>query len=301
MAGAWVLRPFGGAADHALVEELWSAALEPRWPLLPTAIAMVRDGFLAMDRGRTVGCVAVDPAGSIPLVVVAPDHQRRGIGADLLSDALARLSACGVSVAHAGSGGTDYIWPGVPLDLSAAARFFAARGWHADHDTLDLVADLRDYRPPAAASERARQADVTAVEGGPDVFVHFSAITDGGYRSLEEGQKVEFDITQGQRGPRRKRQSHRLNPAAGDNSGAQADCPPRRPVAAQRKAVNPARHQVRLLGHGLRREIPSDSPMPPTSTARSPWLRHSRACRRSFSVLVKVLCGAAISWSAAAA
>ncbi len=39
-----------------------------------------------------------------------------------------------------------------------------------------------------------------AVEGGPDVFVHFSAITGGGYRSLEEGQKVEFDITQGQKG-----------------------------------------------------------------------------------------------------
>jgi len=34
-----------------------------------------------------------------------------------------------------------------------------------------------------------------AVEGGPDVFVHFSTITGGGYRSLDEGQKVEFDIT----------------------------------------------------------------------------------------------------------
>ena len=44
-----------------------------------------------------------------------------------------------------------------------------------------------------------------AVEGGPDVFVHVSAITGGGYRSLEEGQKVEFDITQGQKGdPRRE-------------------------------------------------------------------------------------------------
>jgi cold shock protein len=40
-----------------------------------------------------------------------------------------------------------------------------------------------------------------AVEGGPDVFVHFSAITGDGYRSLEEGQQVEFDITQGQKGP----------------------------------------------------------------------------------------------------
>jgi cold shock protein len=39
------------------------------------------------------------------------------------------------------------------------------------------------------------------VEGSPDVFVHFSAITGGGYRSLNEGQQVEFDITQGQKGP----------------------------------------------------------------------------------------------------
>jgi CspA family cold shock protein len=40
-----------------------------------------------------------------------------------------------------------------------------------------------------------------AVEGSPDVFVHFSAIMGGGSRSLEEGQKVELDITQGQKGP----------------------------------------------------------------------------------------------------
>jgi CspA family cold shock protein len=39
------------------------------------------------------------------------------------------------------------------------------------------------------------------VDGGPDVFVRFSAIVGSGYRSLEEGQKVEFDNTQGQKGP----------------------------------------------------------------------------------------------------
>ena len=37
--------------------------------------------------------------------------------------------------------------------------------------------------------------------GGPDVFVHFSAIEAAGYRSLEEGQTVEFDVTEGQKGP----------------------------------------------------------------------------------------------------
>jgi CspA family cold shock protein len=37
-------------------------------------------------------------------------------------------------------------------------------------------------------------------EGGPDVFVHFSAIQGDGYRSLEEGQRVEFTIEKGPKG-----------------------------------------------------------------------------------------------------
>jgi CspA family cold shock protein len=37
-------------------------------------------------------------------------------------------------------------------------------------------------------------------EGGADVFVHFSAIRGEGYRNLEEGQKVEFNVEQGQKG-----------------------------------------------------------------------------------------------------
>ena len=38
-------------------------------------------------------------------------------------------------------------------------------------------------------------------EDGPDVFVHFSAIQADGYRSLEEGQQVEFTIEEGPKGP----------------------------------------------------------------------------------------------------
>jgi CspA family cold shock protein len=38
-------------------------------------------------------------------------------------------------------------------------------------------------------------------DGTADVFVHFSAIASSGYRSLDENQKVEFDTTQGQKGP----------------------------------------------------------------------------------------------------
>ena len=39
-----------------------------------------------------------------------------------------------------------------------------------------------------------------AVDGGADVFVHYSAIQMDGYRTLEEGQRVEFDTTQGDKG-----------------------------------------------------------------------------------------------------
>ena len=38
-------------------------------------------------------------------------------------------------------------------------------------------------------------------ENGPDVFVHFSAIQGDGFRTLGEGQRVQFTVTQGQKGP----------------------------------------------------------------------------------------------------
>ena len=39
------------------------------------------------------------------------------------------------------------------------------------------------------------------IEGGEDVFVHFSAIQGDGFKSLDEGQAVTFDVEEGQRGP----------------------------------------------------------------------------------------------------
>ncbi len=38
-------------------------------------------------------------------------------------------------------------------------------------------------------------------ESGPDVFAHYSAILDSGFKTLKEGQKVEFNLTEGAKGP----------------------------------------------------------------------------------------------------
>lgn len=42
---------------------------------------------------------------------------------------------------------------------------------------------------------------ITPDDGSADVFVHFSAIAGEGYRNLDEGQKVTYEVTQGQKGP----------------------------------------------------------------------------------------------------
>ena len=48
--------------------------------------------------------------------------------------------------------------------------------------------------------QRRERLWLIAPESGEDVFVHFSAIQSAGYRSLDEGQFVEFDVTQGPKG-----------------------------------------------------------------------------------------------------
>jgi CspA family cold shock protein len=79
----------------------------------------------------------------------------------------------------------------------------------------DLLPGSRAVRVPILGKEKMRVAQgtvkwfnsdkgfgfISVDGGGQDVFVHFSAIESNGYRSLDENQRVEFDITQGQKGP----------------------------------------------------------------------------------------------------
>jgi ribosomal protein S18 acetylase RimI-like enzyme len=128
------LRALDPDRDRSVVERLWEAALGAVWPLLPGALDLVREGLVAEREvagervGRGVGVVALDPAGSIPLLLVDPACQRQGIGTRLLEAGMARLGQLGAATVGLGGGGDDYIWPGVPEDLPGAVGFFEARG-----------------------------------------------------------------------------------------------------------------------------------------------------------------------------
>lgn len=184
------LRPYDPGADRSIVETLWAAALAPTWPVLPGPIDTLRAGLVAESDGQPVGFVAIDAQGSVPLIVVAPAHQRRGVGRALLDAAFDQLAP--VERVRLGSGGAAYIWPGAPLDLPAAVAFFTKQGWSSEYDCLDLTQDLRDYQSPADVYPRAR-VDLTVAtaadlaEVGEFESAHFPAWAqwfDGGFGDI---------------------------------------------------------------------------------------------------------------------
>jgi cold shock protein len=73
----------------------------------------------------------------------------------------------------------------------------------ADPDTANSKQDRERMRITGKVKwfNNAKGYGFIEREGGSDVFVHYSAITGDGFRSLEEGQAVEFEIVDGPKGP----------------------------------------------------------------------------------------------------
>lgn len=157
-------RPLRQPADRGALAALWREALAPTWPFLPDGLDAVPAGHVAEDRGEVVGVVGVDPAGSIPLVAVAPGHRRRGVGTELVRRAVAGLAGpVGV-----GSGGRAHIWPGIPTDLPAARPFFASLGWVEQGVVSDLVQDLSAAGLGDRLAALGTPAGVDLALAGPD-------------------------------------------------------------------------------------------------------------------------------------
>jgi CspA family cold shock protein len=143
-----------------------------------------------------------------------------------LAPGLLRLFLCGAEVSRpeilARLG--NPLWSGAATGSATvwrSARLLAAPVMFGLHPAFDVcgAADTRSVglgdEPPGDGGRDSTMAVGTikwfnaekgygfiAVEGGgADVFVHYSAITGTGYRSLEEGQRVEFDLKQGAKGP----------------------------------------------------------------------------------------------------
>ena len=117
-----------------------------------------------------------------------------------------------------------------------------------------------------------------AVDGGADVFVHYSAIQMDGYRTLEEGQRVEFEISQGQKGP--QADMVRLAPAE-----ARADS------AATFYAEGPVPRQG-CGPFGCPRGVPAARPRPPRPPVRARLATcriSGAACTRRGRVLIIAL------------
>lgn len=60
---------------------------------------------------------------------------------------------------------------------------------------------MAQYQGPVRWFNNAKGYGFLGREGGPDVFVHFSAIQTDGYKSLKEGDNVAYDVIQGDKGP----------------------------------------------------------------------------------------------------
>src|SRR5215470_8433601 len=94
------------------------------------------------------------------MLIVAPEHRRRRIGSALYAATLLAAKAEGHDRLALGSGGSKYVWPGVPADATEAIAFFERMGYAWSYTAIDLIAEMPGWVPPAKASAIAGASGV---------------------------------------------------------------------------------------------------------------------------------------------
>ncbi|MBN9387335.1 MAG: GNAT family N-acetyltransferase [Chloroflexi bacterium] len=154
------IAPFDFEKHFARTFELWQASFEKSWPLdEPAFRRLISDDpyipglrkrqFVALVEGVVAGFVlfqfvAEKGSGNLNLVMVAPGHQRQGVGTALHNYALAELQKAGAVRVQLG-GGSPTFWQGIPDDLSGAANFFEKMGWQYSETSYDLTQNLQGF------------------------------------------------------------------------------------------------------------------------------------------------------------
>ena len=153
------IRPLDAARDADAAFELWRRSFERTWPMTRAAFGeRLGDGFVAVCDDEPVGISVLTRDGhaaGIQLIVVAPEHRRRGIGTRLHDACLAALSRAGITNVRLGGTPGPYIWPGVPANGVEARQAFERWGWKFDGSCWDLTQSLIRYETPREVSERS--------------------------------------------------------------------------------------------------------------------------------------------------
>ena len=89
-------------------------------------------------------------------------------------------------------------WAAVNVEIAPLRRY---KSGPARKQKIEGVAQVAQYRGTVKWFNNAKGYGFLGRDGGADVFVHYSSIQREGYKSLKEGDEVEFDIIQGAKGP----------------------------------------------------------------------------------------------------
>jgi len=173
--------------NYDRIYDLWNETLGDLWPVEKEQMeSRINKGvsLIAVSENKVIGFINMQYSnvkGQITLIMVDKDHQRKGVGRELLDEAKRLLNGKGTKELLVGCGAGSYFWPGTPTNLPAAVSFFKKNGLETDEVNLDMVGNLENYQTPKEVVEK--------VSG---LNLQFKLLADDDKKELIEFEKENF-------------------------------------------------------------------------------------------------------------